>query len=119
MLRRAILNTVTGSIEVLDVIPFTDEEIEGATDKLQTDPKKVAHILEEKHFWNRFNLDPKDPKDREKIIAIIQTVLASGTEEKYGIALKKSLEICGEIVEVTYKIIDGVLRISDAWVKRS
>ena len=118
MLRRAILNTVTGSIEVLDVIPFTDEEIEGATDKLQTEPKKVEHIQDEKHLWKRrLNLDPKDPKDWEKIIAIIQTVLASGTDEKYGVVLKRSLEVGKEIVSVTYTIIDGVIRISDAWVK--
>ncbi|WP_158612348.1 RHS repeat-associated core domain-containing protein, partial [Fretibacterium sp. OH1220_COT-178] len=123
VLTRAILDTLTASNKAANSIVFSQslfspEEIKGAIDKLKTDHKKVEHIQDEKHLWkNRLNLDPKDPKDWEEIILIIQAVLASGTEEKYGVALKRSLEVGKEIVSVTYTIIDGVIRISDAWVK--
>lgn len=43
--------------------------------------------------------------------------MTKGKEEPYKTVYKKVLEIGGEIVEVTYTIIDGVVRISDAWVK--
>jgi len=44
-------------------------------------------------------------------------VLANGKEEIYGSALIKTCEVGGQIVQVTYKIIDGIIRISDAWIK--
>ncbi|MBS5935319.1 MAG: hypothetical protein KIC94_20905 [Clostridiales bacterium] len=40
-----------------------------------------------------------------------------GKEEPYGSALQKILKYGQEIVVVTYKYVDGILRLSDAWVR--
>lgn len=51
---------------------------------------------------------------------IITSVLLNGTEEKYKEAegaFIKTYQVGEEIVQVTYRIVDGVLKISDSWVK--
>ncbi len=44
-------------------------------------------------------------------------VAQNGKEAPYGSALQKTMLIKNEIVVVTYKFVDGVMRISDSWVK--
>ena len=81
--------------------------------------KHTNHILLEKHNWS--SLEPggqKDPDRWEKIKKIIKKVLTEGKEELYGRAYKKVLEYKGKTIEVTYqKLKDGIISISDGWVK--
>jgi hypothetical protein len=92
------------------------EDIENAIDSLSENDRH--HILKDKHNWNKFVPDPQDPNNWHKIATIISTVLANGAEQLYknGPAYIRSLDIDGRIVEVTYRIIDGIIRISNAWV---
>lgn len=80
---------------------------------------KRNHILLDKHKWNSLVPNPKDPNNWGKITAIISLVLSEGVESFYknGPAYMKTLEIRGEIVDVVYRVIDGVINISDAWVR--
>jgi len=79
-------------------------------------PPDTGHILHSKHNWNRLVPDPKNNFD--KVVAIITYVLTYGKEEPYKSVSQRTMEICGEIVTVTYKIVDGIIKISDAWVNR-
>jgi RHS repeat-associated protein len=78
------------------------------------------HILQDKHNWSKLVPDPEDPNNWGKVAAIISTVLSNGTEEKYktveGVFIK-TYEIAGEIVQVAYRVVDGVVKIADAWVR--
>ena len=82
------------------------------------DEGKKAHIMLEKHDWYKV---VSDPNNWEQISKVIDKVWRKGVESSYGkydTALKKTLEIKDEIVTITYKLIDGVYRISDGWVNR-
>lgn len=127
ILTRAILGTLTASNKTANSIIFsqnlfTPEEIKGAIDRLNDNDK--THILKDKHGWNKI-IDPKDPKRWEKIKIIISIVMSSKTTELYKSENKKVLEVfiwtsqgfVKEILEVTYKVVDGILRISNAWVR--
>ena len=81
-----------------------------------TDDKK-QHILQDKHNWNKLVPNPKDPNNWGKIAGIIAKVMQDGKEEPHKSVLKKVLKVGGKVVEVTYKIVKGKVRISDAWVK--
>ena len=61
--------------------------------------------------------DPKNPNNWGKVAVIINEVMQRGNEETHKHVQKKVLEIGGQIVEVTYKLVNGEIRISDAWVK--
>ena len=61
--------------------------------------------------------DPKNPNNWGKVAIIINEVIQRGRTEEYGSAFKKVMEYGGKIVEVTYQYVDGILRVSDAWVK--
>jgi len=62
--------------------------------------------------------DPHDPNNWDKIVRIIATVLTSaGTQYRNGPASIASATVGGQIVEVVYIIVDGILRITDAWVR--
>ncbi|WP_446718751.1 polymorphic toxin type 35 domain-containing protein [Fretibacterium sp. OH1220_COT-178] len=87
----------------------------------------MKHISQDKHNWKqKLGFDPKDPKDWDKITATIATVLAVGTEKSYGSVWIKTVKVfiwtsqgfVREFIEVTYKVVDGILRISDAWERR-
>ncbi len=53
------------------------------------------------------------------IVSIIDKVLDEGNQKVYknGPAFINSLNINGQVVEVIYRVINGIKRISDAWVK--
>lgn len=79
---------------------------------------KKAHIMLEKHDWYKV---VSDPNNWEQINKVIDKVWRKGVESPYGkydTALKKTLEIKDEIVTITYKLINGVYKISDGWVNR-
>ncbi|MBU5425428.1 hypothetical protein KQI41_03290 [Tissierella pigra] len=80
---------------------------------------KANHILQSKHNWSSLVPGgPKDPNRWNKIKKIIEKVMKEGSESAYGSAYKKTLRYKGEVVEVTYqKLKDGVIKISNAWVK--
>lgn len=72
----------------------------------------------EKHDWYKV---VSDPNNWEQINKVIDKVWRKGVESPYGkydTALKKTLEIKDEIVTITYKLINGVYKISDGWVNR-
>ncbi|MBS5776245.1 polymorphic toxin type 35 domain-containing protein [Finegoldia magna] len=49
---------------------------------------------------------------------MIKKVLIDGRESRYGSAYKRTLNYKGKVVEVTFqKLKDGVISISNAWVK--
>lgn len=80
---------------------------------------KANHILQSKHNWSRLVPGgPKDPDRWDKIKKIIKKVLIDGRESRYGSAYKRTLNYKGKVVEVTFqKLKDGVISISNAWVK--
>lgn len=84
------------------------------------DENKKRHILQNKHNWNELVPNPKDPNNWGKIAAVISKVMEEGTSENYKgtpDVYVKTLKIGEKIVQVTYKIVNCVKRISDAWVK--
>lgn len=82
------------------------------------DPNKRNHILQDKHNWNKLTPDPKDPKSWPLIVETIRKVLENGDAVKYKDAtFIKSLDIGGHIVQVVFTIVDGVMRIVNAWIK--
>ena len=80
---------------------------------------KANHILQAKHNWSSLVPGPpKDPNRWDKIKKIIKKVLIEGKESRYGSPYKKTLNYKGEVVEVTFqKLKDGVISISNGWVK--
>ena len=131
ILARTILDTLTVPNKVANSIAFSQslfllEEIKGAIDRLNKDPRKIGHISQEKHNWKqKLGFDPKDPKDWDKITAIISTVLAVGTKEPFGSAWRTTVEVfiwtsqgfVKEILEVRYFIKEGLLTIGTAFVQ--
>ena len=116
------LNLLTLVVVVVDAasksVPKAPVSIKSNVNDLNANKKN--HILQDKHNWNKLVPNPKGPHNWGKIATIISTVLANGTQQKYGNendVFIKACDIGGKIVEVTYKIIDGVAHISDAWVK--
>lgn len=93
---------------------LTAEAIKKAVTDVDSNSKH--HILQDKHLWNKLVPDPQEPENWDKIAAIISQVLANGKQEPYNNVWKKTLEIGDEVVSVTFNIIDGVVRLSDAWV---
>ena len=87
----------------------------------QIDDNKIKHILQGKHNWDKFglggDLNNNDPGRWEKIKTIVRDVLKKGLEEPYGSAFKKSKIVNGNIVEVSYIVINGIKRVSNAWVR--
>lgn len=75
---------------------------------------KIKHILQEKHLWSRL---VKNIDDWSSISKIMERVLKEGIEQPYGSAFIKTLIIDGQTVQVTYQKIDGIIRISDGWIK--
>ena len=91
------------------------EEASGAVGNL--DANKKNHILQDKHNWNKLVPNPKDPNKWKEVAGIISAVMANGTEEKYKSAENvfiKTYEVGGEVVQVVYKMIEGVVHISDS-----
>lgn len=43
-------------------------------------------------------------------------VMKKGVSSAYGSAMKKTVVVGRYTVDVTYKVVDGIIRISDAWV---
>lgn len=88
------------------------------------DSNKQNHILQDgtttdnDHLWRKLVPDPRDPDNWEKIKKIIGTVMANGVEKLYNDPdiYEKTLGIGNEFVTVRYRIIEGIIRISDAWV---
>ncbi|USG64641.1 polymorphic toxin type 35 domain-containing protein [Brevibacillus ruminantium] len=81
----------------------------------------INKILNPKHAWNKI---VENPKDWDSISVIISKVMKEGVEQTYmkvsggkNTAFYKSLQIGDNIVEVTYQKIDGVIRISNSWVR--
>ncbi len=80
---------------------------------------KKDHILQGKHNWPNLVPDPNNNWDR--VVEIIAAVMASGAHRvadgKTSDVYVASATVGNRVVEVTYRIINGVKTISDAWVK--
>ena len=76
-------------------------------------PNKVHHIMLTKHAWNLVNAT-----SWSDVSKLINTVLIKGTGVKndFGNTVY-SYVINRQTVEVTTRVVDGVTRIVDAWVK--
>ncbi len=104
-------------------VDIPEEDLDGIIVGLGAwDSKRADHIMDEGHEWGRLipggNNGP-DPDRWEKIKRIIRKTLKYGRTLPYKkTALKKVLEIRGQIIEVTFVIKKGVVLVSDAWVKR-
>lgn len=78
---------------------------------------KINHILTPqtgKHAWHKVVNDPKDWNQVAQVISEVMTKGVPGTHKNQ--ALKKSLNIGKETVEVIYVVINGQVKISNAWV---
>ncbi|STC72739.1 Uncharacterised protein [Clostridium botulinum] len=77
---------------------------------------KIHHILQDHHDWGKM---VKDPKDWSEVSKIVSKVLNEGVEGTYKSVYSKTLNINGNIVEVTYvKLKNGIIKISDAWIRK-
>ena len=73
-----------------------------------------THILQEHHVWNRLF---GSNVTWEKVSSVLQKVLLYGELSDYKGYSTKIMEIDGQIVEVEYNIVDGVLKIVNAWIQ--
>ena len=74
--------------------------------------------MAEKHGWGKVVKNPKDPKNWNKIRGLIYLTMTKGGDEAYKSVASKVYSYRGHRIQVTYRIVDGVARISDAWVKK-
>lgn len=84
------------------------------------DTNKRNHILQAKHKWSKLVQNPKNPNNWNKIAAAIALALSKGTKAPYNGSSKvyiNTVKIGNLVVQVTYKVVNGVKRISDAWIK--
>jgi hypothetical protein len=72
------------------------------------------HILQEKHAWGDV---VSDPNNWNAVSGVINNVMKNGTEGAYGAAMQKTLQVGNNVVVVTYKVVDNIIRISDSWVQ--
>ena len=71
------------------------------------------HILQSKHLWNKVSNGKWGG-----VSNVIQKVLTSGNVAAYGGGAQiVTATVKGQTVQVVIKVIDGVMRIVDAWVK--
>ncbi|MFB6433774.1 MafB-like protein [Bacillus cereus] len=77
------------------------------------DANKRNHIMQAKHDW--YKVTNNNWNDVSKVIS---HVMRYGSESAYGSARKKTLNMNGKTVTVTFKRINGDIRISDAWVNK-
>ncbi len=77
---------------------------------------KINHILDgskgANHHWEK--IVPN--RSWEDIKNVIANVMQNGTETPYKNVSTRILNIDGFDVQVVYKVVDGIARISDAWV---
>lgn len=101
---------------IIPVAGYTASQWESAVDYAinNIDANRANnHIMQVKHAWNLLVENPT----WAKIYIYVEQVLLYGEE----LVLKngyfgKELSINGNLVQVQYNIIDGVLKIVDAWV---
>jgi len=81
------------------------------------DENKIKHIIEgsanSNHKWEKLVSD----KNWNDIKKIIKEVLETGSDDSYKRIKSKIKNIKGEIVEVAYIEKDGIIKISNAWVR--
>lgn len=99
----------------------TTKKVLQAMNEFSNNSNKVHHLIEgsraNDHKW-RLLVNNENWKDISKIVT---KVLIYGKKLPYGRTpntYKKVLEVGGHIVEVTYRVIDGAIKISDGWVKK-
>jgi len=94
---------------------FNKDRILKGLDSLNAN--KIKHIIEgsknSNHKWGKLVPD-KNWNDIKKIIA---EVMGTGSDKSYGSAQVRVKTIRGEVVEVTHVEINGVKKISNAWIK--
>ncbi len=83
-----------------------------ALTKVENKNGGIAHIMESKHAWNLVGANSWND-----VKSVIVKAVTSGVQEPYKNVDKFVYQYKGQVVEVTGKIINGVLNISDAWVK--
>lgn len=100
------------------MIDSDKEELEKSKNDLdQLSDNKIKHVIEgsvgSNHKWEKLVPD----KNWGAIREVIKDVLQGGIQSNYkgGPAMQK--EIAGHVVEVAYRVVDGIKRISGAWVK--
>jgi len=71
------------------------------------------HIMHAKHSWGKV---VADPNNWNQIQTIINDVMAHGVHGTYKGVFKSTMTVNNEVVQVVYNIVDGITRISNAWV---
>ncbi len=89
------------------------EVVSKALKRLLTDPNRITHILQKQHKWDKLVPDG----NCDEVYKLISKTMDEGAEATYKSVNKKVLQMGDEIIEVTYKKIDGEIFISDAWIK--
>lgn len=87
--------------------------VSGAIEFVTNEANKVNHVIQEKHAWTRLILEPT----WNEVSKLISQALLYGEEIVLkGDLFKKIFTIEGETISVTYKIVEGTIRLSDAWI---
>jgi len=71
----------------------------------------MSHIMVDKHLWNLVNA-----KNATSVKSIIEYTLKNGTLSKYGSAYQFVAPYGGRLIQVTGQFINGIFKISNAWV---
>lgn len=77
------------------------------------DKNKRDHIMQAKHDWHKVTNN-----NWTDISKVISHVMRNGKESAYKSVRKKTLNMNGETVTVTFTRVKGEIKISDAWVNK-
>ncbi|MBC1904817.1 hypothetical protein HCA50_15060 [Listeria innocua] len=74
--------------------------------------EKTEIYIEKKHDWNSIT-----DGSWGQVRNLINRTMRNGKESAYGSARQKTMKYGKRIIAVTFKRVEGEIRISDAWVK--
>lgn len=77
------------------------------------DKNKINHIMQSKHNWNKVTKNGK----WDEVSQVISHVMRYGTESSYKSVKKKTLKMNNHTVVVTFKRVNGEIKISNEWVE--
>ena len=87
--------------------------VSGAIEFATNEANKINHVMLEKHAWTRLILEPT----WNEVSKLISQAFLYGEEINHGNGVFEKLFLMnGETISVTYKIVNGALRLSDAWL---
>ena len=92
--------------------PPLQNKIDDAIKRVDGDPNRIHHIMQNKHAWAKLMANPS----WDKISPVLNQTLKNGTKIPYKGVDSKIMMHKGLQVQVVYRNLNGKIYISDAWV---